>query len=163
MILQHRHFKNIPVSQRNYSHCSSPAWFIHLLYASNTALCPRWHCFLLVKWPFWAKPIYFPPRFWVSWKMKINISYPSFWKSSFRWKLETKLILKQSLLYSFLTETRLYIVQAVTFEVLGKSVGDRRDVTKLSYDLSSINIHLVNTCLWSFSLGSNTVTSGIQL
>lgn len=80
--------------------------------------------------------------------MKINISYPSFWKSSFRWKVEKKVILKQSLFYFFLTETRLYIVQAVTFEVASKSAEDSKDVMKLSYDLSHINIHLVNTSLW---------------
>lgn len=54
------------------------------------------------------------------------------------------LILKQDLIYSLLTGMRLYTVHAVTFKVAGKSREDSEDVAVLSYDLSCINIHLVN-------------------
>lgn len=70
---------------------------------------------------------------------------PILLKVFFRMKSREKLILKQSLLDTFLT--RLYIGQAVTIEVTGKSAEGSEGVRKLSYDLSGINSHLVNTSL----------------
>ena len=51
--------------------------------------------------------------------------------------------------------------QAVTFKVDGKSMEDSKDVTKLSNDLSTINIHLVNIASDEFLLASHKVTSGM--
>lgn len=78
--------------------------------------------------------------------MKINkYPMPILLKVFFRMKSREKLILKQSLLDTFLT--RLYTGQAVTIEVKGKSAEGSEGVRKLSYDLSDINSHLVNTSL----------------
>lgn len=78
--------------------------------------------------------------------MKISkYPIPILLKVFFRMKSRETLILKQSLFDAFLT--RHNTVQAVAIEVTSKSTEGSEGVTKLCYDLSGINIHLVNTSL----------------